>query len=1087
MAISTVKVIVMNRDTRTFHSNTLLRPILSVCILLILVIAAAGVAVAAMPPVPYFSQCDSRWGSDKLGGDGPTICSQGCALTSAAMVMAYYGVDTDPKRLNNAIGRAGYDVNHYIYWSAVRNVCHDEINQIEYFPGTVKPFDTTVLNAHLDSGHPVIVNVGGHFVVVTGRSDGTYYINDPISSAKSTLDAYPNRVGMHIYSGNPPDINKPLVGDWNGNGTDTTGIYNYTTANFSLDSGLNISFGISGDIPITGDWNGNGYDTIGVFRPSTAQFFLDYDNDGVSDMNATFGVIGDVPVAGDWDGDGDDNIGVFRQNHSDTGLTMFFLDFDNSGYADLSVAFGEPDDLPVIGDWDGDCDDNIGLYRPGSTTGVFYLDIDNDGGIADIVTPEYGDLGDIPIAGDWDGDGDDNIGVYRPGTGEFFLNASMPSVPKTIYVDDDFSDDPSEHKWDTIQEGVDDASDGDIVIVYAGVYVENVDVSKRISLIGEGAHDLDDGLGIEQLEVKEKGTSIDLDEGGNTMILYDVGFMTSDDGGDQYGLFVRRTVGSLPSLDIEFPDPTVVNKEITITVTSDGSPVEGAQVRFAGENLGLTDSDGKVRITSEEAGTFTITATKEGYESASDDIQILTDEVVTVWAGDAGDHVFEVTADWVNISGFTVTGTTTGWKAGIYLGHAKHCSISDNNASGNTYGIYLYSSSNNTLANNIVNSNNCYGIYIGYSSNNTLANNIVNSNDYGIDMESSSNNTLANNIVNSNNYYGVYMHSSSNCNTLTNNIVNSNNYGIGMSLLSFSSNYNTIYRNNLVNTIENAYGAGINQWDSGSEGNYWSDYREKYPGAVEIDDSGIWNTPYAIPGGESIDRFPLMQPWTGGTPKIGDLDGDDQITPADAAIALAIAVGGSASWDPAKLAAADMSGDGSVTSLDALMILQAAVDSTTRKENRSAVIETSMGTMTAELYGQRAPNTTANFIELEESGFYDGLIFHRVIDDFVIQGGCPNGDGTGGSGKAIELEIHPDLTHVDGAIAMARSQDPDSASSQFYICDGAQHMLNGQYAVFGRVIDGINVVRAIAEVATDSRDKPLEDVVIIKISIIDRE
>jgi len=183
----------------------------------------------------------------------------------------------------------------------------------------------------------------------------------------------------------------------------------------------------------------------------------------------------------------------------------------------------------------------------------------------------------------------------------------------------------------------------------------------------------------------------------------------------------------------------------------------------------------------------------------------------------------------------------------------------------------------------------------------------------------------------------------------------------------------------------------------------------------------------------------------------------------------------------------DMNGDGKVTSLDALMILQVAARSTTPNENRNAVIETSMGTMTVELYGQRTPNTTANFIELAESGFYDGLIFHRVIDDFVIQGGCPNGDGIGGSGKTIELEIHPDLTHVDGTIAMARSADPNSASSQFYICDGAQHMLDGQYAVFGRVIGGIGVVRAIAEVTTGSGNKPVEDVVITKISIIGRE
>jgi len=1111
----------------------------------LVILVLAGTAAAAMPPVPYFSQCDSRWGSDKLGGDGQTICSQGCALTSAAMVMAYYGVDTDPKRLNNAIGRAGYDENYWIYWPTVRNVCHDETNQIEYSPGTVKPFDTTVLNTHLDAGHPVIVNVGGHFVVVTGRSDGTYYINDPISSAKSTLDAYPNREGMHIYSGNPPDINKPLVGDWNGNGTDTTGIYNYTTANFSLDSGLNISFGISGDIPITGDWNGNGYDTIGVFRPSTAQFFLDYDNDGVSDMNATFGIIGDAPVAGDWDGDGDDNIGVFRPNHSESGLTMFFLDLDNSGgSADQSVAFGEPDDLPVIGDWDGDGDDNIGLYRPGSTTGVFYLDIDNDGGSADIVTPEYGDLGDIPIAGDWDGDSDDNIGVYRPETGEFFMDASMPSVPKTIYVDDDFSDDPAGHKWDTIQEGVDDAADGDTVIVYAGVYVENVDVSKQISLIGEGAHDLDDGLGTEQLGVKEKGTSIDLDEGGNTMIIDDVGFMTSDDGGDQCGLFIRRTVGYL-SLDIEFPDPMVVNKEITITVTSDGFPIEGAAVKLAGENLGLTDSDGKVRVTVEDAGMFTITATKEGYESASEDIRILTDDVVTVWAADVSDHVFEVTADWVNIAGFNVTGTTGYRAAGIYLNHTNRCTIYGNNASNNTYGICLEDSSNNTLTSNTVNSNykgidltyssnntlqsntasdnDDDGIYLYYSSNNTLQSNTANSHrcgggecwDCGIYLRYSGNNTLqSNNCSNndcgislswysncntlqgntaSNNSCGIYLPSSCN-NTLQSNTASNNSVGIslkdssnntlmkntasnnGNGIFLYTSNNNTLCHNNLINnTLYNAYDDSANTWDSGSAGNYYSNYN-----GTDNNTDGIGDTHHPIPGGTSIDHFPLMHPWTA-APQKGDLNGDDQITPADAAIALRLAATGA--HDPA----ADMSGDGKVTSLDALMILQAAVDSTTRKENQSAVIETSMGTMTAELYGQRAPNTTANFIELAESGFYDGLIFHRVIDDFVIQGGCPNGDGTGGSGKAIELEIHPDLTHVDGAIAMARSQDPDSASSQFYICDGAQHMLNGQYAVFGRVIDGINVVRAIAEVATDSRDKPIEDVVIIKISIIDRE
>ena len=290
-----------------------------------IVLLLAGTSAAVVPPVPYFSQCDSGWSGDRVGGDGPTICAKGCALTSAAMVMAYYGVGTDPERLNDAIGRAGY--------------------------------------------------------------------------------------------------------------------------------------------------------------------------------------------------------------------------------ADQSVAFGEPDDLPIIGDWDGD--------------------------------------------------GDNNIGVYRPGTGEFFMDATLPDVlsSKMIYVDDDdFEDNPSEHKWDTIQEGVDDASDGDVVIVYAGEYVENVDVDKSITLEG--------------------------------------------------------------------------------------------------------------------AGVVTVTAAD---------------------AADAADHVFEVTADYVNIRGFTVTEAAAMYHiAGIYLSNANHCNISGNIASNNNYGIYMTSSSNNTLLDNTANSNSFYGICMGHSINNMLQSNNVSNNIYGI-------------------------------------------------------------------------------------------------------------------------------------------------------------------------------------------------------------------------------------------------------------------------------------------------------------------------------------------------------------------
>lgn len=126
-----------------------------------------------------------------------------------------------------------------------------------------------------------------------------------------------------------------------------------------------------------------------------------------------------------------------------------------------------------------------------------------------------------------------------------------------------------------------------------------------------------------------------------------------------------------------------------------------------------------------------------------------------------------------------------------------------------------------------------------------------------------------------------------------------------------------------------------------------------------------------------------------------------------------------------------------------------------------ATVETEKGVIKFEIFTEKAPVTSSNFIELAKSGFYDGLTFHRVIRGFVIQGGDPLGTGAGGSDKTIPLEIHPELKHSDGAVAMARSQHPDSASSQFYICEGVQPGLDGQYAVFGQVVEGFDVVRKI--------------------------
>ena len=171
-------------------------------------------------------------------------------------------------------------------------------------------------------------------------------------------------------------------------------------------------------------------------------------------------------------------------------------------------------------------------------------------------------------------------------------------------------------------------------------------------------------------------------------------------------------------------------------------------------------------------------------------------------------------------------------------------------------------------------------------------------------------------------------------------------------------------------------------------------------------------------------------------------------------------------------------------------------DTSEEIRNRIAIIDTSYGEITLELYEDGAPITTSNFINLSLDGFYDGLLFHRVIDDFVIQTGDPNtkdnnpyNDGSGGSSHTIPLEIDPELTHVDGAMGMARGAELDSASSQFYICDGPQHGLDGDYAVFGVVIKGIEVVRKIAAVDTWGnkrpllKDHPIEDVVMYSVFI----
>ncbi|MDO9492624.1 peptidylprolyl isomerase [Acetobacterium sp.] len=146
-------------------------------------------------------------------------------------------------------------------------------------------------------------------------------------------------------------------------------------------------------------------------------------------------------------------------------------------------------------------------------------------------------------------------------------------------------------------------------------------------------------------------------------------------------------------------------------------------------------------------------------------------------------------------------------------------------------------------------------------------------------------------------------------------------------------------------------------------------------------------------------------------------------------------------------------------------------------------------TIEVELYPEVAPITVENFLTLVNDGFYNGLIFHRVIPGFMIQGGCPQGSGMGGPGHTIKGEfsgngVVNDLKHVKGVISMARSGMPDSAGSQFFIMVDDAPFLDGQYAAFGKVISGIETADAIVAVARDRSDKPREDQVIKKIAVV---
>ena len=151
--------------------------------------------------------------------------------------------------------------------------------------------------------------------------------------------------------------------------------------------------------------------------------------------------------------------------------------------------------------------------------------------------------------------------------------------------------------------------------------------------------------------------------------------------------------------------------------------------------------------------------------------------------------------------------------------------------------------------------------------------------------------------------------------------------------------------------------------------------------------------------------------------------------------------------------------------------------------NRTATIQTNHGTITLELFDEQAPKTAGNFAKLAEKGFYDGIVFHRVIDGFMIQGGCPMGRGTGGPGYTIEDEFGAGLAHEGEGILSMANAGPNTGGSQFFITLAATPWLDGKHAIFGKVVDGMEVVREIGSVDTGPGDRPRADVVMEKVTI----
>lgn len=172
-----------------------------------------------------------------------------------------------------------------------------------------------------------------------------------------------------------------------------------------------------------------------------------------------------------------------------------------------------------------------------------------------------------------------------------------------------------------------------------------------------------------------------------------------------------------------------------------------------------------------------------------------------------------------------------------------------------------------------------------------------------------------------------------------------------------------------------------------------------------------------------------------------------------------------------------------LVAIGVIVLACAGNEAEAKAKRQVATFDTSMGTFKIELYNDLAPKTVKNFTDLIGKKFYDGIIFHRVIDQFMIQGGCPLGRGTGGPGYTIDDEFGKGLKHDKPGILSMANAGPNTGGSQFFITLVPCPWLDGKHAIFGHVIEGMNVIEAIGKVPTDSQDRPLKKVVMEKVTV----